>query len=212
MRREWAVVLLMASHVALAACDGPSEVKGEAVVVTPSTLITQSNRLNDDVSDAERQSLIESLADVVEADPVAAADRFERDIGGGAAIVRYAQAMVDAGYADRLGRQVAVVLRDGDPDRSIAQALLVSEPRDGTTWFRKAEKAGFFAGGVAKALSGTEASSDTIAAFAQAMGASGPGRTSSVSLWLRACGSDEGCGLNRAAETAYQSAFDRAFR
>lgn len=210
MQWRWAAILL--TICALTACDDASGRGDEVVAVTTSSLIAQSSRLNDDLDDAEKANLVDGLADVVDADPVAAADRFERDIGGGAALGRYTRAMVDGGQAERLGRQVAVVLRDGDPNRTITQALSASEPRDASAWFRAAEKAGFFAGSVASAFDRGEVSRDAVAAFAEALGSTAPGQTSSVREWLRACGADGGCGLTGAAEAAYQRAFDQGDR
>jgi hypothetical protein len=173
-RCRLAVAVCLAAST-LAACSGsvPSaSPEQDAALADPSAsdpavvadaFVVASGRLNDDLPADERDEVIAVLAEAVSADPARVTAELERGLGGDSALRRYAGAMLDTGRGEALGRQMALVLRGGDPQADPHRVLTRSEEKDGSVWFPVAEDAGFFAGAVAMAL---ETSSDPDVAAA----------------------------------------------
>lgn len=89
---------------------------------------------------------LEKLARTVEANPTETANYLQSHSGGRKALQRYASAMLASGQAERLGRQWAELIVPVD---RVGKA----EYKDGGVWYPHAADAGFFAGGLAVALS-----------------------------------------------------------
>jgi hypothetical protein len=120
--------------------------------VVAGSFLEVSRRLNDGQGTADLAPLVSAMERAMASNPRALVAKLESSVGGDGAIRRYAKAMLDAGRSEPLGRQLAVILRGGDPQAEIRSALSKSSPRDGSVWFDNAEDAGFFAGAVAWAL------------------------------------------------------------
>lgn len=169
----------------LAACEDPARTPSDAPV-EPGGFIAAV----DDI-DAGR---LEALATAADRDVIVVADHLEGDTGGRLALRRYAAAMVDAGQSERLGRQWLTLTRDRD-------AVAKAEQQDGGVWHPRAEKAGFFTGGIAVVLTrNPKAATD----FAKGAALSPPDAGQDASAWLLQTARD----LPRPA----RSAFDQAFR
>ncbi|MBX8782640.1 hypothetical protein HBA94_02560 [Ochrobactrum sp. GRS2] len=89
---------------------------------------------------------LEKLAVAVEANLPETANHLQSNIGGRKALQQYASAMLSHGQAERLGKQWAGLIAN-------SAMLDKAEKKDGSVWFPHAKDAGFFAGGIAAALS-----------------------------------------------------------
>ncbi len=89
---------------------------------------------------------LEKLAVAVEANLPETANHLQSNLGGRKALQQYASAMLAHGQAERLGRQWAELIAN-------SAMLDKAEKKDGSVWFPHAKDAGFFAGGIAAALS-----------------------------------------------------------
>jgi hypothetical protein len=134
------------------AVSPPAGLAAADPAVAAETFLEASRRLNDGQSVAELAPLVSAMERAMSNHPRPLIAALESGIGGDGAIRRYAKAMLDAGRGEPLGRQLAVILRGGDPQAEIRSALSTSSFRDGSVWFDDAEDAGFFAGAVAWAL------------------------------------------------------------
>lgn len=169
----------------LTACDEPVR-RDSATPVSPDGFIAAAAEID--------AGGLEALAATADQDPAAVADRLEGDIGGRTALRRYAAAMLDAGQAERLGRQWARLVQDRD-------ALATAERQDGGVWHPHAEDAGFFTGGVAMVL---DRNPKAVTDFAKGAALPPPAAGQDASDWLAQTARD----LPRPA----RAAFDQAFR
>jgi hypothetical protein len=187
------------------------------------SFLAASRRLNDGLNAAELKSVVSGMERALTSDPRDLTSILESSVGGDAAVRRYANAMMDAGRSEALGRQLSVILRGGDPGADIRSALSKSVPQDGSVWFDNAEDAGFFAGAIAWALerqSDPRSVAEGLAAGLRVSVAlpSGPSsanrsRRESWSAWLREAmfPSVTRAGATRPSAPALHT-FDAAFR
>lgn len=182
-------ILIAAAAATLMSCDRP-----EAASPAASAPIATAGFI-DATADIDRSNLT-SLAAAFDADPVGVVDRLERDVGGRSALRRYAAAMIEQDQAERLGRQLAVVL-------SQDEVLARPEDQDGGVWYPHAEDAGFFTGGIGAVLTSHP---DALVAFARGAGRPAPGAGEDLQTWLSA----PVAGLPRPARAAFDSALRAA--
>jgi hypothetical protein len=184
--------------------------------VAAKSFLEASRRLNDGLSGAELEPLVSAMERAMSGNPRTFIATLESGIGGDSAIRRYAKAMLETGRGEPLGRQLAVILRGGDPRAQIPSALNMSSPRDGSVWFDNAEDAGFFAGAVAWALEQQADPAAAAASLAAGLGVEIPS-SNSVSgnwrTWLRdvvfAPNAREGARPGVPAEHTFDQAFRR---
>lgn len=168
--------------------------RNEAVSPPPSPSVSTDDFI-DATADLDRSNLLPLIA-AFDADPVGVADRLERDIGGKAALRRYATAMIEQGRAEHLGRQLARI-------QSQADALARPEDKDGSTWYPRAEDAGFLSGGVGAVLASHPEALDD---FARGAGRPAPTTGEDLQVWLSA----PVAALPRPARAAFGEAFRAA--
>lgn len=137
---------------------------------------------------------LDTLALSVETDLPDAANHLQTSLGGRKALQRYASAMLTYGQAERLGRQWAALIAD-------TNRLGKAENKDGSVWYPHAIDAGFFAGGIAAALS---QSPQAILTFSSGADLTPPASGQSIEEWFAQA-------LPPVSKPA-RSAFDQALR
>lgn len=172
--------------------------------------VVVSERLEQGTEGRDRAAVTASLEQAVSQNP-AGVNSFLEIEHAGAAVRRYAEAMLETGRGEQLGRQLAAILRGGDAKVSPRDSLGRGDDHDGAVRFPRAQEAGFFAGAVAWALDRTSDPAGAAARVAAGLGCPAGRASDSWGEWLRAA-SLRGCGGGDAVPGGAAHQFDLAFR
>ncbi len=197
------------------AASPPAGLAASDPAVAAESFLEASRRLNDGLSATELEPLVSAMERAMSGNPRALIATLESSIGGDGAIRRYAKAMLETGRGEPLGRQLAVVLRGGDPRADIRSALSKSLPREGSVWFDNAEDAGFFAGAVAWALEKQSDSASAAASLAAGLRVEIPSSSpvsGSWRAWLHDVVFPPRTGDGARPSVPAEHTFDQAFR
>jgi hypothetical protein len=197
------------------AASPPAGLAASEPAVVAESFLEASRRLNDGLGASELEPLVSAMERAMSANPRAHIATLESSIGGDSAVRRYAKSMLETGRGEPLGRQLAVILRGGDPRADVRSALSMSSARDGSVWFDNAEDAGFFAGAVAWALEQQADPASAAASLAAGLGAEIPRRTpvsGGWRTWLRDVVFPPDAGERARPGVPAEHAFDQAFR
>jgi len=103
--------------------------------------------------DWEREKILNELGAAIMADPVGVGDEIESSRGA-PALCQYVRVMFADGRAADIANQLDAVLHWGEGTQPIREMLNVPSYEDGSTWFPRAKRAGYFTGCVVGALDG----------------------------------------------------------
>jgi hypothetical protein len=114
------------------------------------------------LNEHKRKKILNDLGAAIMADPDGVSTEIERSRGA-PALCQYMRVMFASDRTPEVVDQLDAVLHWGKPDKSIREMLSAPAYDDGSTWFPRAKRAGYFTGCVAGVLDGKRRSSTSLA-------------------------------------------------
>jgi hypothetical protein len=114
------------------------------------------------LNEHKRKKILDDLATAILADPDGVSIEIERSRGA-PALCQYMRVMFASDRAPEVVGQLDAVLHWGKPASPIREMLSAPSYDDGSTWFPRAKRAGYFTGCVAGVLDGRKKSSVSLA-------------------------------------------------